>query len=355
MGVPLGLIEIQSEESTSDGVAKNDLSDDDLYKKVARAVDGIKLNTVHLQKAYKAGKVCCCCCCTNVLINNCHILGVTTSVSQPMSSGLLAGVSVAFRTGVENTVLDSVNALVKEEAALNFVIQHSSSQTISQQIASIRELLLGNVKKDPSRNIFARAARGQIPVVVQVDDKDEIASILSIKQAISQEYKHDVKFVILGGGESHLVADHLSRLDVPVVLMPARCYPTTWQSKSCLTGPPVTPSTVLDVLLKHGVRVALGSTDLDNGDARNLIWEAGWNLAHNPDLSPQDAVGLVTWNLAEIFGLIDHDSSESLGVLKKGGRADFVAYNSDPFEFGARVLMVNGGAHSGPTCFPKQF
>lgn len=290
-----------------------------------------------------------------VLINNCHILGVTTSVSQPMSSSLLAGVSVAFRTGVENTVLDSVDALVKEEAALNFVIQRFSSQTISQQIASIRELLVNHVKKDPSHNVFARAARGKIPVVVQVDDKDEIASILNIKQAISQEYNYDVKFVILGGGESHLVADHLSRLDVPVVLMPARCYPTTWQSKSCLTGPPVTPSTVLDVLVKHGVRVGLGSTDLDNGDARNLIWEAGWNLAHNPHLTPQDAVGLVTWNLAEIFGLVDHTSSESLGVLKKGGKADFVAYNSDPFEFGARVLMVNGGAHSGPTCFPKQF
>lgn len=52
--------------------------------------------------------------------------GVTTAVSQPqVGSDLLAGVSVAFRTGVENTVLDTVYALVKEEAALNFVIDHS--------------------------------------------------------------------------------------------------------------------------------------------------------------------------------------------------------------------------------------
>jgi hypothetical protein len=171
---------------------------------------------------------------------------------------------------------------------------------------------------------------------------------LLIKQYILKEYEHDVKFVILGGSESHLVAGHLSRLDVPVVLMPARCYPTTWQSRFCLSGPPLTPNTALDILLKNKVRVGLGSTDADNGDARNLIWEAGWNLAHNSDFAPQEAVGLVTWNIADMFGLKEE------GILKVDGKANFVAYNSDPFEFGTRVLMVNGGGRSGPTCFPKQ-
>lgn len=57
MGVPLGLSEIQAEETTQDGYAKNDISDTDIHKKIVRAVDGIKLNGLHLQKAYKAGKV----------------------------------------------------------------------------------------------------------------------------------------------------------------------------------------------------------------------------------------------------------------------------------------------------------
>ena len=54
--MPLGLLEIQSEESTQDGEAKNDIRDGELYKKVVRAVDGLKFNGLHLQKAYKAGK-----------------------------------------------------------------------------------------------------------------------------------------------------------------------------------------------------------------------------------------------------------------------------------------------------------
>ncbi|RCH89871.1 hypothetical protein CU098_001242, partial [Rhizopus stolonifer] len=326
MGVSLGLSEIQSEEATQDGEANNDISDNDLYKKIVRAADGLKLNGLHAQKAYKAG--------------------VTTAISQPLvGSGLLAGLSTAFQTGVETTILD--HALIKEEAALNFVLQHSGPLTVSQQIASIRELLISNIKKDASNNVFSRAAQGQLPVIVQADDKDEIASILLIKQQILKKYNSRVQFVILGGAESHLVAGHLNRLDVPVVLMPARCAPTSWQSRFCLAGPPLTANTALDVLLKNKVNVALGSTDADNGDARNLIWEAGWNLAHNNEFTQQEAVGLVTWNIADMLGL-------DQGVLHQGGKADFVAYNSDPFEFGAKVLMVNGGGRSGPTCFPVQ-
>lgn len=184
-------------------------------------------------------------------------------------------------------------------------------------------------------------------MVIETDDKDEIASIAQMKQQLLP--KGPVNFVILGGAEAHLVADHLSRLDIPVVLMPARCYPSTWQARLCLTGPPVTPSTGLDILLKRGVRVAVASTDSENGDARNLIWEAGWNRAHNPLLTEEEAVGLVTWNVADMFGIADES-----GLIRVNRRADFVAYNGDPFEFGTQVLMVYGGGHSGPVCFPKQ-
>ncbi|KAI8972060.1 hypothetical protein BDF20DRAFT_915791 [Mycotypha africana] len=331
-GVPLGLMEIQAEDTTQDGYAKNDVTDPNLSKNIVRAVDGLKLGGLHLQKALKSG--------------------VTKVISQPQVDGdLLAGVSVTFRTGSESIFgNDHIETILKEEAALNFVIQHSGKMTVSKQIATIRELLLSNIDKETNDNVLAKAAQGLLPVVVQVDDKDEIASIIAIKEMIMRKHGRNVKFIILGGAEAHLVAEHLGRLDVPVILMPARCYPTTWQARYCLTGPPVTPNTVLDVLLEHNVRVGLGSTDVDNGDARNLIWEAGWNLAHNPSFSPQDAVGLVTWNIGNMFDLTE----KLAGQLREGGEADFVAYNGNPFEFGTRVLMVSGGGHSGPLCFPQQ-
>lgn len=55
-GVPLGLIEIQSEDSTSDGLSSNDLTDEKLADTVTRAVDGIKMDGLHMRKAFQAGK-----------------------------------------------------------------------------------------------------------------------------------------------------------------------------------------------------------------------------------------------------------------------------------------------------------
>ncbi|ORZ24343.1 hypothetical protein BCR42DRAFT_402733 [Absidia repens] len=325
-GVPLGMIEIQSESSTMDGFTSNDIDDEKLPKTVTKAIDGIKMNGMHMRKAFQAG--------------------VTGTISQPLIGSLpLAGVSVAARIGVENTILDTNDTIIEEEAALHFVIDHDGKMTISQQMAGIRKLLTTNAKEDPKKNVFARAAHGQLPVVVEIDNKDEIASIIQMKRQLQTELGYPIQFIILGGAEAHLVAIHLHRWSIPVILMPARCFPSTWSQRLCLPGHPYTKDTVLDVLLKHGVLVGIASTDVDNGDARNLIWEAGWNLAHNADLTSEQAVGLVTWNIADIFGL-----DKYVGRIQLGRKADFVAYNGDPFEFGTRVLMVSGGGHDGPLC-----
>lgn len=80
----MGLIEIQSEASTSDGSTSNDIDDENLYKSVTRAVDGIKMDGLHMRKAFLAG--------------------VTTTISQPIAgTEPLAGVSVAARIGVKST------------------------------------------------------------------------------------------------------------------------------------------------------------------------------------------------------------------------------------------------------------
>ena len=81
----MGLAEIISEPSTLDGYAKHDLFDENLHRKVARAVDGLKFNGLHMQKVFRAG--------------------ITTAISQPLidEDYTLAGVSVAFHTGVKDT------------------------------------------------------------------------------------------------------------------------------------------------------------------------------------------------------------------------------------------------------------
>lgn len=52
----MGLVEISGEEVTQDGYVDHDIADPDLSEKIVRAVDGLKLNGLRLQKAFKAGR-----------------------------------------------------------------------------------------------------------------------------------------------------------------------------------------------------------------------------------------------------------------------------------------------------------
>jgi imidazolonepropionase-like amidohydrolase len=76
-----------------------------------------------------------------------------------------------------------------------------------------------------------------------------------------------------------------------------------------------------------------------------LIWEAGWN-AKRGAITSKDAIAAITWNVADAFSL-------SAGNIVVGRKAEFVAYDSDPFNLKAHVNLVAGGAH-GVLCYPKQ-
>jgi nitrate reductase NapAB chaperone NapD len=173
-------------------------------------------------------------------------------------------------------VLDAADIIIKEEAALHFVLTVVPKPAKSEQIAGIRRLLVSNLDKDTNDNVFARAAKGQLPVVIQTDDKDEIAQIIKMKQHIRNlKGGGAVRFVILGGAEAWLVADHLASEQIPVIMAPPRCRPAVWGMRHCLSGKPMQDGTGLDVLVAKGVLVGLASLDADDGYVRNLIWDAG--------------------------------------------------------------------------------
>ena len=42
----------------------------------------------------------------------------------------------------------------------------------------------------------------------------------------------------------------------------------------------------------------------EDGNVRSLLWEAGWIIADSSmSMSEWDAVGMVTWNAADAFGV----------------------------------------------------
>ena len=112
----------------------------------------------------------------------------------------------------------------------------------------------------------------------------------------------DLHVIIIGGGEAHMIAEHLSKHNISVILSPSRPVPDLWTAKNVLTGPPITNTTGIEILIKNKVQVALGVKD--SGSARNLVWDAGWARANSKGLiSEKDAVALISWNLEKIFNL----------------------------------------------------
>ncbi|OAD66861.1 hypothetical protein PHYBLDRAFT_118953, partial [Phycomyces blakesleeanus NRRL 1555(-)] len=178
-----------------------------------------------------------------------------------------------------------------------------------------------------SDNYYGKAARGEIPLIVSVNNKDEIASLIQLKK----QYLSSAKMSIMGGAEAHLVASHLAAADIAVILRPGLCTPANFDSIHCLTGAPLTNGTAAHVLHQHGVKIGLGV--LDNSLARNLAWDAGWLSVTSTEsyglISEAQAVGFITTNLWDIFGLRQDDLFTN----------DFVVWSGSPFAMNSRPVF----------------
>ncbi|RIB09352.1 hypothetical protein C2G38_2251437 [Gigaspora rosea] len=332
----LGLAEIELESSTSDGQVvpiRNPYDAEDMIY----AIDGLKLGGKHLESAYKAG--------------------VLTAVTAPLSyKAVFTGISMAFKTGARS-ILD-YEPIISENVALHAQIgtQYKDDRipTVSGQISLIRKALIKNLAR---QNIFGRVARGDIPLVVYVDSKDEIASLIKLKILV-KNYGGNLKLVISGGAEAHMIAIELAKNEIPVILNPSRPTPRLWTAQHVLTGPPITDKTGIDILYENNVKIGIGVSLftfgsspylLGFGTERNLVWDAGWVSRNSKGLiSQKDAVGFITWNLEEILGL-----NMSNGLLK-GNIANFVAYNGNPFDISTKVKIVAGGGRSDILIDPEQ-
>ncbi|CAG8654177.1 10902_t:CDS:1, partial [Paraglomus occultum] len=109
------------------------------------------------------------------------------------------------------------------------------------------------------------------------------------------------------------------------------------------------------ILHEHKVLVGIGVSD--PGLARNLVWDAGWvcKNSQNNAISEKDAIGFISWNLEQIFGVGKHvEGKGKNNGFSVGATADFVAYDGSPFDMKSRVKVVAGGGKRQIIIDPKQ-
>ncbi|KAG6911111.1 hypothetical protein DXG01_003851 [Tephrocybe rancida] len=295
-GSPLGLGEISGEPSTKDGKVFDPLrgkvpSIVGGDGSVIQAVDGLQFSGRDTLYAYRGG--------------------VTRAVVAPSSSGFLSGLSTIFSTGAAHKLVHG--AVVQGVAALHVAVG-DSSVSVSTQIATLRRLLFGGGKGELTER-FREVAEGSLPLVIEVQSADVMASLIRLKQEVEDDSGNTIKLTFSGANEAHLLAKEIGEAGVGVILAPSRPFPGTWESRRILAGPPLTEHNAVTVLHANGVRVGLGIDEA--WDARNLRFDIGWAaLTANGQLSKAEALALGSVNLEILLGL---DTGNSDLVATKGG------------------------------------
>ncbi|QPG77409.1 hypothetical protein FOA43_004823 [Brettanomyces nanus] len=302
-----GLMEMPSETTTGDGDIMDfikdgvldDFSDPD---RVLLAHDGLQFESAHLKRAHNSG-----------------VLKIITPPFRSEGKKFLTGVSTCFRSSASG-----LEDIIKENVALHFTVGDMGKQallpTVSSEILMLRKLLLDNSEK---KNIYGQVFRGELPLAIHANNKDVILQLIQMKKQLG-----DIYMIIVGGIESHLIADKLAASDIPIILSPWRCQRRFWDERRCLTGLHQTP-TIIGVLKRAGVRFGIAVDD--DKLVRFLFDEAGM-AASRSNISDAEAVRAISTDIDNIFNV---STSNTL---------DFIVTEGSPVKFGSNIAAI---VHSG--------
>jgi imidazolonepropionase-like amidohydrolase len=269
--------------------------------------------------------------------------GVTTVVTRP-TGGIIAGqgalINLAGWVPSEMAVVDPLALHVEFPGAfptftgdptLPMVGRALARKQREEKLRRLRELLRQALAHDEARKAspgrpanprleaLAAYVRGQKPVIIQANRRQEILDALKL----ADEFK--LKAIVSGGIDAWKVADELKKRQVPVIVgqvmtMPQENY-----------DPYDAPFACAAKLHAAGVPFCIRSAGTAN--TRNLPYEAAMAVSYG--LPPEEGLKAVTLYPARILGVAD-----LLGSVEEGKRANLVLTNGDLLQASTQVQAV---------------
>jgi imidazolonepropionase-like amidohydrolase len=258
------------------------------------------------------------------------------------SGGLVAGRAAAIQlegwTWEEMAVREHIGVVV-EYPMVRPVTEWWSTRPAEEQMRDARRAIerLSEVFRTARAYALARAGdpgtpvdlrwealapvlRGELPVFITANDVDQISS------AVAWALEMEVRPVIVGGRDAHLVTDLLKTHDVPVIVRGTHNLPRRSDSD-------YDEAYTLPVKLESaGVRWCLAFSD-DTAHERNLPYNAATAVAHG---LPRDAaIRSITLAPARILGIDD-----AVGSIEVGKHATLIVTGGDPLETATNVEMA---------------
>ena len=174
---------------------------------------------------------------------------------------------------------------------------------------------------DAEKEVLARVAYGEIPLVVNANRASELHDLLR------QTARFDgLRLIIAGGVESLAVADHLAARRIPVLVWPA---PLAKGLPDELDGHDLS---LAAHLADEDVPVLIGS-GLASGGSADLPLLAGLAVGHG--LDREQAFAALTIGAARAF-----DVADRLGSVEPGKQADLLVLDGEPLVSTTRVQQV---------------
>jgi imidazolonepropionase-like amidohydrolase len=173
-------------------------------------------------------------------------------------------------------------------------------------------------KTDTKMEAMLPAVRGEMPVIVEAEQADQIRDALKFADSLG------LRLVIRGGREGWRLADSLAMKKVPVIVSPTTSVPRDDAPYDEVFANP-------GVMARAGVPLAFHSGSASS--ARDLPYHVGLAMAYG--LDADEALRSITINPARIWG-IDKD----YGSLEVGKVANLMVTTGDPIDIRTQVRDV---------------
>jgi imidazolonepropionase-like amidohydrolase len=262
--------------------------------------------------------------------------GVTTMHTGHGPGALISGQTMVVKpvTPLRSAAVILPEAMVAATLGESGLAQGRAPGTRSKAIAMLRSELLkardyadkmaGAEDKRPSRDlhleVLARVIRKETPLLVTAHRAVDIQAALRVAR------EFDIRVVLDGAADAHLLVDEIKSAGVPVIV-----HPTMFRAGGETEN--LSQETAA-VLRRAGIPVALQSGfEAYVPKSRLVLFEAGVAAARG--LTFDQALATVTIDAARLLGV-----DGRVGSLEAGKDADLVLFDGDPFEYTTHVTGV---------------
>jgi imidazolonepropionase-like amidohydrolase len=258
--------------------------------------------------------------------------GVLTSVTSP-GGGLISGQSSAMM--MDGWAWDEM--ILKSSTGLIVNWPNPGSDNYEDNLRSVRDAFADakayrtakeamNAGEAQRHDLDSRweamipVLNGEVPVVVNASE------VRQIQDAITWSEEEDVRLIILGGADAHLVTEHLRAKQIPVIITSVLTSSNRdWESYDARYSLP-------SKLHEAGVQFAIAGGS-SAPYAHRLPYEAGAAAAFG--LDADTALRALTTYPASILGLDDR-----IGTLEVGKDATLLITTGNPIEYSTQIEQV---------------